>query len=68
MTMPKVLDARLARSQKHETHSGHGDLVRRARLGYKGFRRVCAHVRKELEIQRPPRSRGLFVAKMSHME
>jgi hypothetical protein len=43
-------------------------LVRRARLDYEGFRRVCAQVRKELEIQRPPRSRGLFVAKMGQME
>jgi integrase/recombinase XerD len=34
-------------------------LVRRARLDYEGFRRVCALVRKELEIRRPRRSRRL---------
>jgi site-specific recombinase XerD len=34
-------------------------LVRRARLDYEGFRRVCAQVRKELEICRPQRSRRL---------
>jgi len=31
-------------------------LVRRARLDYEGFRRLCAQVRKELELRRPPRS------------
>jgi hypothetical protein len=34
-------------------------LVRRARLDYEGFRRVCAQVRRELEIRRPRRSRRL---------
>jgi hypothetical protein len=34
-------------------------LARRARLDYEGFRRVCAQVRKELGIRRPPRSRRL---------
>jgi site-specific recombinase XerD len=34
-------------------------LVRRARLDYDGFRRVCAQVRRELEIRRPRRSRRL---------
>jgi hypothetical protein len=34
-------------------------LVRRARIDYEGFRRVCAQVRKELGIRRPPRSRRL---------
>jgi hypothetical protein len=32
-------------------------LVRRARLDYDGFRRMCAQVRKDLGIRRPPRSR-----------
>jgi integrase len=35
------------------------NLVRRARLDYEGFRRLCADVRKELGMQRPPRSRRL---------
>src|SRR5689334_8279817 len=35
------------------------NLVRRARLDYESFRRVCAAVRKELELCRPPRSRKL---------
>jgi integrase len=34
-------------------------LVRRARLDYEGFRRVCAQVRKEAGLRRPPRSRRL---------
>lgn len=34
-------------------------LVRRARLDYEGFRRVCALVRKEVGLRRPPRSRRL---------
>src|SRR5580765_1152949 len=34
-------------------------LVRFSRLDYEGFRRVCAQVRKEIEIRRPPRSRRL---------
>jgi site-specific recombinase XerD len=34
-------------------------LVRRARLDYDGFRRVCAQVRRALEIRRPQRSRRL---------
>jgi site-specific recombinase XerD len=34
-------------------------LVRRARLDYDGFRRVCAQLRGELEIRRPRRSRWL---------
>jgi integrase len=36
-----------------------GNLVRRARLDYEGFRRVCAEVRRELGLRRPPRSRKL---------
>jgi integrase len=36
-----------------------GNLVRRARLDYEGFRRVCAKVRRELGLRRPPRSRRL---------
>ena len=35
------------------------NLVRRARLDYEGFRRVCAQVRKEVGMRRPPRSRRL---------
>ena len=35
------------------------NLVRRARLDYEGFRRVCAMVRKEAGLRRPPRSRRL---------
>jgi hypothetical protein len=35
------------------------NFVRRARLEYEGFRRLCADVRKELGMQRPPRSRRL---------
>ena len=35
------------------------NLVRRARLDYEGFRRVCAQVRKEAGLRRPPRSRRL---------
>jgi integrase len=35
------------------------NLVRRARLDYEGFRRVCAQVRKEAGFRRPPRSRRL---------
>ncbi len=34
-------------------------LVRRARLDYEGFRRVCAQVRRELGLRRPARSRHL---------
>jgi integrase/recombinase XerD len=34
-------------------------LVRRARLDYEGFRRVCAQVRKETGLRRPQRSRRL---------
>jgi integrase len=34
-------------------------LVRRARIDYEGFRRVCSRVRKEAGLQRPPRSRRL---------
>jgi integrase/recombinase XerD len=34
-------------------------LVRRARLDYDGLRRVCAQVRKEVGLRRPPRSRRL---------
>ena len=34
-------------------------LVRRARLDYEGFRRVCAQVRKEVGLRRPGRSRHL---------
>jgi integrase len=34
-------------------------LVRRARLDYGGFRRVCAQLRKEAGLRRPPRSRRL---------
>jgi len=34
-------------------------LVRRARLDYEGFRRVCAQVRRQLGLRRPPRSRRL---------
>jgi integrase/recombinase XerD len=34
-------------------------LVRRARIDYEGFRRVCSRVRKEAGLQRPPRSRKL---------
>jgi len=34
-------------------------LVRRARLDYEGFRRVCSQVRKEAQLRRPPRSRRL---------
>jgi integrase len=34
-------------------------LARRARLDYEGFRRVCAEVRKEVGLRRPPRSRRL---------
>jgi site-specific recombinase XerD len=35
------------------------NMVRRARLDYEGFRRLCAHVRKEAGLRRPPRSRRL---------
>ena len=35
------------------------NLVRRARLDYEGFRRLCSEVRKELALQRPARSRRL---------
>src|ERR1700716_3086111 len=35
------------------------NLVRRARLDYEGFRRVCSQVRKEAELRRPARSRRL---------
>jgi integrase/recombinase XerD len=35
------------------------NLVRRARLDYEGFRRVCSQVRKEADLRRPPRSRRL---------
>jgi len=35
------------------------NLVRRSRLDYEGFRRLSADVRKELRLQRPPRSRRL---------
>ena len=35
------------------------NLVRRARLDYEAFRRVCARVRKAVALQRPPRSRRL---------
>jgi integrase/recombinase XerD len=34
-------------------------LVRRVRLDYEGFRRVCAAVRKTIGLRRPPRSRRL---------
>ena len=34
-------------------------LVRRARIDYEGFRRVCSRVRKEAGLHRPPRSRRL---------
>ena len=34
-------------------------LVRRARLDYEGFRRVCAQVRKAVGLNRPPHSRKL---------
>jgi integrase len=34
-------------------------LVRRARLDYEEFRRVCSQVRKEAGLRRPPRSRKL---------
>ena len=34
-------------------------LVRRSRLDYEGFRRVCSQVRKEAGLLRPPRSRRL---------
>lgn len=34
-------------------------LVRRARLDYESFRRVCGQVRKETALCRPPRSRRL---------
>jgi len=35
------------------------NLVRRARLDYEAFRRVCAQVRKEVGMRRPSRSRRL---------
>ena len=35
------------------------NLVRRDRLDYEGFRRVCAQVRKVVGLRRPPRSRRL---------
>jgi integrase len=35
------------------------NLVRRSRLDYEGFRRVCAQVRKAAGLRRPPRSRRL---------
>ena len=35
------------------------NLVRCARLDYEGFRRLCAQVRKETGLHRPPRSRRL---------
>src|SRR5260370_36355973 len=35
------------------------NLVRRARLDYEAFRRVCAQVRKAVGLRRPPRSRRL---------
>jgi hypothetical protein len=35
------------------------NLIRRARLDYEGFRRVCAQVRKEIGMRRPARSRRL---------
>lgn len=35
------------------------NLIRRARLDYDGFRRVCAQVRKEIGMRRPLRSRRL---------
>ncbi len=35
------------------------NLVRRARLDYEAFRRVCAQVRKAVGLSRPPRSRRL---------
>jgi integrase len=35
------------------------NLVRRSRLGYEDFRRVCAQVRKQLGLRRPGRSRHL---------
>src|SRR5262249_53335601 len=34
-------------------------LVRRARLDYEGFRRICSQVRKEAGLRRPSRSRRL---------
>ena len=53
--------------KKNWTHRAMVTLVRRARLDY-GASGACAQVRKELEIRRPPRSRGLLVAQMGHME
>jgi site-specific recombinase XerD len=35
------------------------NLVRRSRLDYEAFRRVCAQVRKSIGLRRPPRSRRL---------
>src|SRR5437016_3367592 len=35
------------------------NIVRRARLDYESFRRVCVQVRKEAGLTRPPRSRRL---------
>jgi integrase/recombinase XerD len=35
------------------------NLVRRSRLDYEGFRRVCSQVRKSVGFRRPPRSRRL---------
>jgi len=36
------------------------NLVRRARLDYEAFRRVCAQVRRVAGLRRPPRSRRLM--------
>jgi integrase/recombinase XerD len=35
------------------------NLVRRSRIDYEGFRRICSQVRKAVGLRRPPRSRRL---------
>ena len=58
MTEGKTGDIFAVANQNAKLVRAIAGLVRRARLDSEGFRRICARVRKELEI-RWPRSRRL---------
>lgn len=59
MTSPETEQPFTSANEKTKLVREIARLVRRARLDYEGFRRVCAQVRKEAGLRRPPRSRKL---------
>jgi len=59
MTISRTIPDFISPNQNANLVRAIATLVRRARLDYEGFRRVCAQVRRDLGLRRPPRSRKL---------